>query len=119
MYITKDSYGLLRNVKKTPQALILRGFSVEVAGFEPAAFWSRTIRPCSKINALIVFVHYAYITKRPGFPRGKLLFFLFFRQYLIIHIFDPDVKRALSFFVYTVEPKAVINQQGFNFIHGY
>ncbi len=35
--------GLSRN-NKTLQLLILQGLLVEVAGFEPAAFWSRTKR---------------------------------------------------------------------------
>ena len=44
VYIIAEQDGTQRNRKKTPEALIFRGFSVEVAGFEPAAFWSRTKR---------------------------------------------------------------------------
>ena len=47
LYIIENNNGIWRKIRKTPQALILRGLSVEVAGFEPAAFWSRTIRQCS------------------------------------------------------------------------
>ena len=73
MYITGKNVNKQGKTKKTPEALYFRGFSVEVAGFEPAAFWSRTIQLYSIFNVHSRYVHYAYITKSPGFPRGHVI----------------------------------------------
>ena len=69
MYIVTIQYEKQRNRKKTPEALIFRGFPVEVAGFEPAAFWSRTIRQFFIFNSFRAFVHYMFIVSNKKIPR--------------------------------------------------
>ena len=65
--------------RKTPEALNFRGFSVEVAGFEPAAFWSRIIDFVHISGSGRLFPVFAAFFRFPGmFLKVQNGFFLHF-----------------------------------------